>query len=84
MKGNFNLGGVWVLCLSYSDGKFWLIYMDVKVVDGVWKDCYNYLVICKMIDGDWGELIILNSLGFDVFLFYDMDGKKYLLNMLWD
>ncbi|MCY8615894.1 family 43 glycosylhydrolase, partial [Bacillus haynesii] len=33
---------------------------------------------------DWGEPIKLNSSGFDASLFHDADGKKYLLNMLWD
>ncbi|RAM55542.1 beta-xylosidase [Bacillus subtilis] len=84
MKGNPNSGGVWAPCLSYSDGKFWLIYTDVKVVDGAWKDCHNYLVTCETINGDWSEPITLNSSGFDASLFHDKDGKKYLLNMLWD
>lgn len=84
MKGNPNSGGVWAPCLSYSDGKFWLIYTDVKVVDGAWKDCHNYLVTCETINGDWGDPIKLNSSGFDASLFHDTDGKKYLLNMLWD
>ncbi|NMO79952.1 xylan 1,4-beta-xylosidase [Niallia alba] len=84
MKGNPNSGGVWAPCLSYSDGKFWLIYTDVKVVDGAWKDCHNYLVTSEIVDGDWGEPVKLNSSGFDASLFHDTDGKKYLLNMLWD
>ncbi len=84
MKGNPNSGGVWAPCLSYSDGKFWLIYTDVKVVDGAWKDCHNYLVTCETINGDWSEPITLNSSGFDASLFHDKDGTKYLLNMLWD
>lgn len=84
MKGNPNSGGIWAPCLSYSDGKFWLIYTDVKVVDGAWKDCHNYLVTCETVDGDWGEPVKLNSSGFDASLFHDTDGKKYLLNMLWD
>lgn len=84
MKGNPNSGGIWAPCLSYSDGKFWLIFTDVKVVDGAWKDCHNYLVTCETVDGDWGEPIKLNSSGFDASLFHDTDGKKYLVNMIWD
>lgn len=84
MKGNPDSGGVWAPCLSYADGKFWLIYTDVKVVDGAWKDCHNYLVTCETVDGDWGEPIKLNSSGFDASLFHDTDGRKYLLNMMWD
>ena len=36
------------------------------------------------IDGDWSDPIYLNSSGFDPSLFHDDDGRKYLLNMLWD
>ncbi|BCB02511.1 glycoside hydrolase family 43 protein [Bacillus sp. KH172YL63] len=84
MKGNPDSGGVWAPALSYADGKFWLIYTDVKVVDGQWKDCHNYLVTCASIDGEWSEPIHLNSSGFDPSLFHHDDGKKYLVNMMWD
>ena len=36
------------------------------------------------IDGDWSDPIYLNSSGFDPSLFHDDDGRKYLVNMLWD
>lgn len=84
MLGNPNSGGVWAPQLSYSDDKFWLIYTDVKVTAGQWKDCHNYLVTCDTIDGEWSEPIYLNSSGFDPSLFHDEDGKKYLANMYWD
>ncbi|ALB44719.1 glycoside hydrolase family 43 protein [Clostridium beijerinckii] len=84
MKGNADSGGIWAPCLSYSDNKFWLIYTDVKVTKGIWKDCYNYLVTCETIDGEWSEPVKLNGSGFDPSLFHDKNGKKYLLNMLFD
>lgn len=84
MMGNPNSGGIWAPQLSYSDGKFWLIYTDVKVTEGRWKDCHNYLVTSETIDGDWSEPIYLNSSGFDPSLFHDEDGRKYLSNMFWD
>ncbi|WP_284140517.1 glycoside hydrolase family 43 protein [Virgibacillus sp. LDC-1] len=84
MIGNPDSGGVWAPQLSYSDGMFWLIYTDVKVTEGQWKDCHNYLVTCDTIDGEWSEPIYLNSSGFDPSLFHDEDGKKYLANMFWD
>ncbi|GGH09329.1 glycoside hydrolase family 43 protein [Paenibacillus segetis] len=84
MMGNPDSGGVWAPQLSYCDNTFWLIYSDVKVVDGQWKDGHNYLVTCDTIDGEWSEPIYLNSSGFDPSLFHDEDGKKYLVNMLWD
>ena len=84
MIGNPNSGGVWAPALSYSDGQFWLIFTDVKVTDGQWKDCHNYLVTCDSIDGEWSEPIFLNSSGFDPSLYHDESGKKYLVNMKWD
>ena len=84
MMGNPNSGGVWAPALSYSDGQFWLIFTDVKVTEGQWKDCHNYLVTCDTIDGEWSEPIYLNSSGFDPSLYHDESGKKYLVNMKWD
>lgn len=76
MKGNPNSGGIWAPDLSYADGKFWLIYTDVKVVDGMWKDCKNYLTTCDTVDGVWSDPIELNGSGFDASLFHDIDGKN--------
>jgi len=84
MMGNPDSGGVWAPQLSYNDGKFWLIYTDVKVVSGQWKDCHNYLTTSDTIDGKWSDPVYLNSSGFDPSLFHEEDGKGYLLNMLWD
>jgi len=84
MMGNPNSGGIWAPCLSYSDGKFWLIYTDVKVTEGQWKDCHNYLVTCDTIDGEWSEPVYMNSSGFDPSLFHDDNGKKYFTNLMWD
>lgn len=85
MKGNPNSGGVWAPQLSYHDGKFWLIYSDIKVTDGQWKDSHNYLTTCDTIDGEWSEPIYMNSSGFDPSLFHNPnDGKKYFVNMVWD
>ncbi|MEF2247448.1 glycoside hydrolase family 43 protein [Paenibacillus sp. IITD108] len=84
MTGNPDSGGIWAPQLSYSEGMFWLIYTDVKVVEGRWKDCHNYLATCATIDGEWSEPTYLNGSGFDPSLFHDDDGKKYLVNMVWD
>jgi xylan 1,4-beta-xylosidase len=48
------------------------------------RDMHNYLVTSDTIDGEWSDPIFLNSSGFDPSLFHDDDGRKYLLNMLWD
>jgi xylan 1,4-beta-xylosidase len=85
--------GVWAPCLTYADGLFWLVYTDVKrfgrtTVGGAsgasLRDFHNYLVTSPRIDGDWSDPVPLNSSGFDPSLFHDDDGRKYLVNMLWD
>ena len=93
MLGDPDSCGVWAPCLTHADGLFHLIYTDVKrygrtTVGGAsgasLRDFHNYLVTCPTIDGDWSEPIPLNSSGFDPSLFHDADGRKFLLNMLWD
>lgn len=84
MNGNPDSGGVWAPDLSYSDGLFWLVYSDVKVVEGAFKDVTNYLITSKNIKGPWSKPIKLNGVGFDASLFHDDDGKKYLVQMEWD
>jgi xylan 1,4-beta-xylosidase len=34
--------------------------------------------------GPWSEPIFLNASGFDPSLFYDEDGRKWRVNMVWD
>jgi xylan 1,4-beta-xylosidase len=93
MIGDPDSCGIWAPCLTHSDGLFWLIYTDVKrygrtTVGGAsgasLRDFHNYLVTSPTIDGVWSDPIYLNSSGFDPSLFHDEDGRKYLLNMLWD
>ncbi len=84
MRGNPDSTGVWAPCLSYADGLFWLVYTDVKRYDGNYKDTHNYLVTSSSIEGPWSDPVYLNSRGFDPSLYHDVDGKKYLLNILWD
>jgi len=57
----------------------------MREVDGdVWKDGDNFLTTCPTIDGEWSAPVYLNSSGFDASLFHDDDGRKYLVNMVWD
>lgn len=84
MEGNINSGGIWAPCLSYDNGVFYLIYTDVKSRAGAFKDTHNYLVTATDIRGPWSEPVYLNSSGFDPSLFHDDDGRKWLLNMVWD
>jgi len=93
MRGNPDSCGVWAPDLSYTAGRFHLVYTDVKrygrtTVDGAmgasFRDFHNYWVWCDRIDGQWSDPVHLNSSGFDPALFHDDDGRSWLLNMLWD
>jgi xylan 1,4-beta-xylosidase len=93
MLGNPDSCGIWAPCLSYADGVFYLICTDVKrygrttqggAGGASLRDFHNYLVTSPDIDADWSDPVYLNSSGFDPSLFHDDDGRKYLLNMIWD
>jgi len=93
MLGDPDSCGIWAPCLTYADGLFYLVYTDVKrygrttqagASGASLRDLHNYLVTCETIDGEWSDPIFLNSSGFDPSLFHDDDGRKYILNMLWD
>jgi xylan 1,4-beta-xylosidase len=93
MLGDPDSCGVWAPCLTYADGLFHLVYTDVKrygrtsqpgSAGASLRDFHNFLVTSVQIDGEWSDPVFLNSSGFDPSLFHDDDGRKYLLNMLWD
>ena len=84
MRGNPDSGGIWAPCLSHDDGLFYLVYTDVKRLDPSVKDAHNYLTTCETVDGEWSDPVYLNSSGFDPSLFHDDDGRKWLVNMVWD
>ena len=83
LLGHPDSAGVWAPCLSYADGRFWLIYSDVRSLYGAYKDVHNHLVTAPSIEGPWSEPIDLNSSGFDPSLFHDDDGRHWLLNQQW-
>jgi xylan 1,4-beta-xylosidase len=93
MLGDPDSCGIWAPCLTYADGLFYLVYTDVKRYGRTTqagssgaslRDMHNYLVTSPRIDGEWSDPVYLNSSGFDPSLFHDDDGRKYLVNMLWD
>jgi xylan 1,4-beta-xylosidase len=93
MLGDPDSCGIWAPCLSYSDGLFYLVYTDVKrygrttqgaATGASLRDTHNYIVTSPRIDGEWSDPVYVNSSGFDPSLFHDDDGRKYLLNMIWD
>jgi xylan 1,4-beta-xylosidase len=84
MRGNPDSCGTWASCLSHADGRFWLVYTDVKRYDGAFKDVHNYITACETVDGDWCDPWYVNSSGFDPSLFHDADGRKWFVNMQWN
>jgi xylan 1,4-beta-xylosidase len=93
MRGEPDSCGVWAPCLTYADNLFHLVYTDVKrygrsTVAGAsgasLRDFHNFMVTSASIEGPWSDPVYLNSSGFDPSLFHDDDGRKYVVNMLWD
>lgn len=81
MLGDPTSGGIWAPDIQYSNGRFYLVYTDVKTKKGRYYNNHNYLVYTDDIYGEWSEPIYLNSTGFDPSLFIDSDGRMYLINM---
>jgi xylan 1,4-beta-xylosidase len=93
MLGDPDSCGIWAPCLTHDNGTFYLVYTDVKrygrtsqpgTAGASLRDFHNYVVTSPSIEGPWSDPVYLNSSGFDPSLFHDDDGRKYLLNMLWD
>jgi len=93
MRGEPDSCGVWAPCLTYADNLFHLVYTDVKrygrsTVAGAsgasLRDFHNFMVTSASIEGPWSDPVYLHSSGFDPSLFHDDDGRKYVVNMLWD
>ena len=93
MRGDPDSCGVWAPCLTHHDGLFYLVYTDVKrygrssapgAAGASLRDFHNSLVTSATVEGEWSDPVHLNSSGFDPSLFHDDDGRKYLVNMLWD
>ncbi len=77
--------GVWAPCLSYHEGVFYLVYTNVQSWGGAYgADTHNYLVTARQAQGPWSDPVYLHSRGFDPSLFHDNDGRKWLLNTVWD
>lgn len=83
LPGNYNSGSLWAPHLSYAEGKFWLVYTDVKS-STAFKDTLNYVITAPDIEGPWSDPVFVTASGFDPALFHDRNGKHYFLNMLFD
>lgn len=86
LRGNCDSSGVWAPSLSFSDGRFWLVYTNVRTCGAgrPFKDVEIFLATATDILGPWSDPVRLNSIGFDPSLFHDDDGRKWLVNMMWD
>ena len=86
LRGVPDSAGVWAPSLSRADGQFWLIYTNLRNtgMGRPFKDLEIFLTTATDVAGPWSEPVELNSVGFDPSLFHDDDGRKWLVNMLWD
>jgi xylan 1,4-beta-xylosidase len=86
LEGIPDSGGVWAPSLSWSEGRFFLVYTNVRTcgMGRAYKDTPGYLITAETIHGPWSEPVPLGSGGFDPSLFHDDDGRKWLVNMAWD
>ncbi len=86
LHGIADSGGVWAPSLSYCDGQSWLIYTNIRTcgMGRPFKDIGIYFSRTSDIGGPWSEPAVLNSIGFDPSLFHDDDGRKWLVNIMWD
>lgn len=86
LRGVPDSAGVWAPSLSYADGQFWLIYTNLRNtgMGRPFKDLEIFLTTAPEISGPWSDPVELNSVGFDPSLFHDDDGRKWIVNMLWD
>lgn len=76
--------GIWAPCLTYDNGRAYLVYTEV-VSFAEQNDSHNYITYTDDIEsGEWSEPVYINSSGFDPSLFHDTDGRKYFVNMQWD
>ncbi len=84
MTGNPDSGGIWAPQLSYSDGQFRLFTPMSKSWTAVGRTATIIWSRVTRSTAIGRSRIFLNSSGFDPSLFHDDDGKKYLVNMVWD
>lgn len=75
--------GIWAPCLRYNEKEdlFYVVYGSM-----IPSQCNidNYMITAKDIRGPWSEPVYLHSCGFDASIFFDDDGKKYILSLEWE
>lgn len=78
--------GVWAPCLSYCSAskKFYLVFSVVYNIQGQHFDLDNFMVESDSMTGRWSKATYINSSGFDPSLFHDDDGRKWIVNLVWE
>lgn len=84
LTGNTRGCSIWAPFATYHDGKYVVVYTDVKSTRVPYKDVNNYIITSDSIEGPWSQPTYINSSGFDPSIFYDDNGKLYFLNEYWD
>lgn len=84
MLGVPDSGGVWAPSLTHHQGRFYLMYSNVRTSGGPFKDVTNWLISAPSIDGPWSDPLFLNSTGFDASLFHDDNGCSWVVQIQWD
>lgn len=84
LTGNTRGCSIWAPYAAYHDGKYYVIYTDVKSTRVPYKDVNNYIITADSINGPWSTPKYINSSGFDPSIFFDDDGRAYFLNEYWD
>ncbi|MGX7198556.1 glycoside hydrolase family 43 protein [Enterococcus nangangensis] len=84
LQGNPRNCSIWAPQISFKEGKFYVLYTNVRSTRRPFKDCHNYYMTADSICGPWSDPVYLNSSGFDPSFFHDVDGKTWLLNEIWD
>lgn len=88
MRSQDSSSGVWAPCLSYDNGKFYLVYSNIVTFklegeEGIpFHDDYNFLITADHIHGPWSDPVFLTSGGFDASLFHD-ENRKWLVYAKW-
>ncbi|RKO70126.1 glycoside hydrolase family 43 protein [Sphingobacterium puteale] len=85
MRGIGDSDGIFAPSITYHKGLYYVIFTTVQ--DGVnWslKGYPNYIVTARDPKGPWSEPVLVNSLGFDPFLFIDDNEEAYVLFRTFD
>lgn len=84
IRGMDSACGIWAPNLTYDKGIFYMVTTIVYTNRHRFKDTHNFLVTAADVKGPWSKPVQLNRTGFDPSLFHDPNGKKWLVNMLFD